>query len=75
MKDLGVVLRMALADVGNGRIKGFIRDITADDTTEYQRYDAFCEEFELGQWFYDALANNNVEIVAMLSDLLAERRK
>lgn len=33
----------------------------------------FCDRFELGSWFYEALQLNNVHIVSLLESLASER--
>lgn len=73
MEQLHLVMRMALADTGSGYLREFIQDIRKLDADD-QKYDAFCEEFGLGQWFYDALMRNEVDLVEELIKLLAEKR-
>lgn len=40
-----------------------------------EQLDTFCKRYELGNWFYEALIINEIDIVNLLSDLVIERRQ
>lgn len=44
-----------------------------DDSDE--QLDYFCQQFELGNWFFEALQLNEIDLVDLLSELAGERRQ
>lgn len=58
-----------LADKSHQELEAMMLRFTSDE----EALSEFCDELELGNWFYEAMLLNNVDIVDVLTDVSAEK--
>lgn len=63
---------MATAGVKPTDLRDAIEEL--ENRQQSEQYGTFCEEFMHGNWFYDALVENEVDLIQELRVILGERR-
>jgi len=70
------VIQAIVADENSVTINELIQEIIDDKDAkeDEQKIEMFCDRYELGNWFYDAMVINDVDIIEELNGIWMRKR-
>lgn len=72
---LARIIALALDEKGSDEMLNLARRLNGLDARREDVYRAFCKSFDMGEWFYESLILNDVDIVTLIYQISQERAR
>lgn len=70
---LARIIALVLDDRDSDELLKLARRLNRLDARREDIYRAFCKSFDMGEWFYESLALNDVDLVTLIYQISQER--
>lgn len=68
------IIEMVVADRDSDELGEFVRQTFTLDMSTEEASEEFCDKFDLGDWFYEAMILNDIDIVSELDSIKLSRQ-